>query len=97
MGDRVLNIKVSVDGILIPMKVADAEEEKEYRDAASLIQSRVQKLRAAYPSLNDKYYYAMAMLNTAVEIVRIYNRNETAPFLEAINDLEKEIDGVIKK
>ena len=79
------------------MKVADAEEEKEYRDAASLIQSRVQKLRAAYPSLNDKYYYAMAMLNTAVEIVRIYNRNETAPFLEAINDLEKEIDGVIKK
>ncbi len=91
--DRKLNISVSIEGIQLPLTVSNAEEEKIYRDAASNIQGRIHKLRAMYPTLkNDKYYYVMAMLNTAVESVRSTNRNDTQPFFDMMHDLESEID-----
>ena len=99
MDNKKLNITVSIDGIPLSLTVANSEEEKIYRDAASLSQARIQKLRAIYKDNvpNDKYYYVMAMLNTAVESVRISNRNDTSPFLEMMEDLEKEIDQHFKK
>ena len=51
-----LNINVTIEGIQLPIPVSNTEEEKMYRDAASLIQNRLRKLRDAYPSLpNEKY------------------------------------------
>jgi len=98
MDNRKLNITVSIDGIPLSLTVANAEEEKIYRDAASLSQGRIQMLRSKYTNVpNDKYYYVMAMLNTAVEAVRTSNRNDTQPFLEMMADLEKEIDQKVKK
>jgi hypothetical protein len=93
MNDKKLSIKVSIDGIPLSLTVSDADEEKLYRDAASLSQGRIQKLRALYPKVpSDNYYYAMAMLNTAVDAVRMSNRIDTQPFVEMMDDLEKEID-----
>jgi len=98
MNTKNLSIKVSIDGIPLSLTVSDAEEEKLYRDAASLSQGRIQKLRALYPKVpSDTYYYAMAMLNTAVDAVRMSNRNDTKPFMEMMEDLEKEIDQKFKK
>lgn len=89
------NIKVSIDGITLPMTVL-ATEEKIYRDAASLIQERIQRLRDMYPNVpNDKYYYIMAMLNTAVDAVRTSNRVDDNPYRECIADLTREIDKII--
>ena len=66
-----LNIKVTIEDIQLPLQVSTPDEEKVYRDAAAMIQRRIQRLRDAYPHLpNDKYYYVMAMLNTAVEAVK---------------------------
>lgn len=88
-----LNINVTIEDIQLPLQVATAEEEKIYRDAASNIQRRIQRLRDAYPHLpNDKYYYVMAMLNTAVEAVKAAERIDTKPYVEMIHDLEKEIE-----
>ena len=93
-----LNITVTVEGIQLPMTVSSTGEEIVYRDAASLIQNRLRKLRDTYPTLpSEKYYYAMAMLNTAVENVRAQDRLDTEPFMDMINDLNKELDKVIKK
>ena len=62
-----LNINVSIEGIRLPLQVSAPEEEKMYRDAATTIQRRIQRLRDTYPDVpNDKTYYVMAMLNTAV-------------------------------
>ena len=98
MENRKFNISVSIEGIQLPLTVSSAEEEKIYRNAASNIQGRVQKLRNMYPNLkNDKYYYVMAMLNTAVESVRTTNRNATQPFFDMMEGLEAEIDDCIKK
>ena len=88
-----LNIKVTIEDIPLPLQVSTPEEEKIYRDAASSIQRRIQRLRDAYPHLpNDKYYYAMAMLNTSVEAVKAANRLDTQPYVEMIQDIEKEIE-----
>lgn len=98
MSDRRLKINVSIEGIQLPLTVESAEEEKVYRDAASAIQNRIHQLRSMYPNLtNDKYYYVMAMLNTAVESVRTSNRNDTQPFIDMMRDLETEIDKNVKK
>ncbi|MBQ0046119.1 MAG: cell division protein ZapA [Prevotellaceae bacterium] len=90
-----LNIKVTIEDIPLPLQVSSAEEEKIYRDAASTIQRRVQRLRDAYPSLpSDKYYYVMAMLNTAVEAVKAADRIDTQPYVEMMHDIEKEIESL---
>lgn len=93
--DTKLNINVSIEGIQLPLTVNNTDEEKIYRDAASMIQQRIQKLRALYPTLpKDQYYYVMAMLNTAVEAVRAADRIDTEPYKEMMDDLTKVIDGI---
>ncbi len=90
-----LNINVTIEDIQLPLQVATPDEEKVYRDAAATIQRRVQRLREAYPNLpNDKYYYVMAMLNTAVEAIKAAERIDTQPYVEMIHDIEKEMDSL---
>lgn len=90
-----LNITVNIEDIRLPLQVATADEEKVYRDAASSIQRRIQRLRDAYPHLpNEKYYYVMAMLNTAVEAVKASNRTDTQPYVDMMHDIETEINSL---
>ncbi len=96
--ERKQNITVSIEGIQLPLTVKTEEEEKIYRDAASMIQDRLQKLRDLYPTLpNEKYYYAMVMLNTAADAVRASNRANMGPVLDIINDLNKDIEAITAK
>ena len=90
-----LNINVTIEGIQLPLQVSSADEEKVYRDAASAIQRRIQRLRDAYPDLpNEKLYYVMAMLNTAVEATKTSQRMSTEPYVEMMHDIEKEIESL---
>ncbi len=96
--DRKQNITVTVEGIQLPLTVKSEAEEKMYRDAASLIQNRLQKVRELYPTLpNDKYYYAMVLLNTAADAVRAAETANTGPVMDIVRDLDKEIEAVIAK
>lgn len=96
--ERRQNITVTIEGIQLPLTVKTEEEEKIYRDAASMIQDRLQKLRDLYPTLpNEKYYYAMVMLNTAADAVRAANRANMGPVLDIINDLNKDIEAITAK
>ncbi len=96
--ERRQNITVTIEGIQLPLTVRTEEEEKIYRDAASMIQDRLQKLRDLYPTLpNEKYYYAMVMLNTAADAVRASNRANMGPVLDIINDLNKDIEAITAK
>jgi hypothetical protein len=95
--DGKFNIKVNIEGIDLPLTVSSTDEEKVYRDAASLIQDRLRKLRTRYPSLpSDKYYYAMVMLYTAVDAVNASNSASTAPVMEMMADLDKELSDIVK-
>lgn len=93
MADKKQNISVTIEDIKLPLTASSPEEEKLYRDAAALIQGRVQRLRDAYPNLpNDKYYYVMAMLNTSIDAVRTANKVDTAEYNTMMYDIEKELD-----
>jgi hypothetical protein len=86
------NINVNIEGIDLPLSVSSPEEEKVYRDATILIQKRLRSLREFYPNLpSDKYYYAMAMLYTAVDAVRAENAASTEPFMTMMADLDHEL------
>ena len=92
-----LNIKVNIEDVDLPLTVNSTEEEKVYRDAASLIQDRLRKLRERYPNLPaDKYYYAMVMLYTAVDAVNANNNASTAPLMDMVSDLDKELSEILK-
>ena len=93
-----LNINVTIEGVQIPLQVSSPEEEKVYRDAASLIQTRLRNLRERYPNVpSDKYHYAMVLLYTGVDAVRASNKASTESYKDMIIDLEKEIDELLKK
>lgn len=87
-----LNIKVQIEGVQLPMQVSSPEEEKIYRDAAAAIQRRIQKLRDTYPDQSNIEYYAMAMLTTSVEAMRLASKADTQPYIEMMHDIEKEIE-----
>ena len=97
MADK-LSLNVTIEGIRLPLQVSTPDEEKIYRDAASTIQHRIQRLRDMYPQVpNEKYYYAMAMLNTAVEAVKATERLDNTPYVEMMHDLEQELDTLVIK
>ena len=87
-----LNIKVVIEGIELPMTVESPDEEKIYRDAAAAIQLRIQKLRDTYPEQPNIRYYAMAMLMTSVSATKLANTVDTQPYIDMMNDIEKEIE-----
>lgn len=90
-----LDINVVIEGIKLPVSVSTPDEEKIYRDAAASIQYRIQRLRDIYPSLpTEKYYYVMAMLNTAVEAAKALDRIDNTPYIDMMHDIEKEIDAL---
>ncbi len=93
MAETKQNIKVTIEDIALPLTASSPEEEKLFRDAASLIQNRIQRLREVYKNLpSDKYYYVMAMFNTAVDAVRAADRVDNTPYSTMMADIEKELD-----
>jgi len=90
------NINVNIEGVDLPLTV-ESEEEKIYRDATVMIQQRLRSLREHYPSLpSDKYYYAMAMLYTAVDAVKADSRASTKPFMEMMEYLKHDFDETLR-
>lgn len=86
------NINVNIEGVDLPLTV-ESEEEKIYRDASILIQQRLRQLRERYPNLPDnRYYYAMAMLYTAVDAVKASLDASRQPMLDMMADLKKDFD-----
>jgi len=96
MSDR-QKITLNIEEVQLPISVLSSEE-KLYRDAATLIQDRLRTLRTTYPTLpNEKYYYAMAMITTAVESVKRANLVDNTPYIDMIKDLGEEIDKILDK
>ena len=90
------NITITVEGIPLPMTVADATEEEVFRKAATEVQSRLRFLRTTYPGLpSNTYYYSMAMLLTAVDKIKMSMNVDNSPIFDTLNYLQGEIDGLI--
>ena len=88
-----ITVNVNIEGVTLPMTVATTEEERLYRQAATLVNNRLHAMRERYPDLpSDNYYFSMVLLNTAVEALRNEGKTDAKPVADLINSLEKEID-----
>ena len=94
---RKLTVNVNIEEITLPMTVSNTEDEEIYRKAASQVNERLRTMRQRYPDLpQEKYYYAMVMLNTAVDALRTERGKDISPVMSVISELERDIDNLVK-
>lgn len=80
------------------MTVSNIEQEKTVRDAADMVQAKLNLIYDRFPTLpSEEYYYAMASLNVAIEAVSTAEKASAAPVMDVLAQLQSEIDEVIKK
>lgn len=92
-----LTVNVNIEGITLPMTVKTTEDERIYREAASLVNARLNTMRSRYPNVpTEGHYAAMVMLNIAVELLKSENKQDNTPLMEMIKGLEEEISEVVK-
>ena len=94
--ERRQNITINIEGVQLPMAVNNEAEEEMYRQAANEVQTRLRFLRNTYPNLpSATYYYAMAMLLTAVDKIKMGMNVDNSPIFDTLNFLQREIEGTI--
>lgn len=89
-----LTVNVNIEEVTLPMTVNDTEDEEIYRKAASLVNERLRNMRKRYHDLPEKYYYAMVMLNSAVDALKAERNRDVTPVMDVISSLEQEIDNL---
>ena len=91
MESEFLRITIRLGKMLFPITVKRREEEI-YRAAQKLINERLNFYAGKYQHQGDETYMAMAMLDIAVALKKDEQRKDTAPLMEKITTLLKEIE-----
>lgn len=91
MESEFLRITIRLGKMLFPITVKRREEEI-YRAAEKLINERLNFYAGKYQHQGDETYMAMAMLDIAVVLKKDEQRKDTAPLMEKITTLLKEIE-----
>lgn len=71
------------------------EEEKLFRDAASIINMKLARYQERFPMQGTEKYNAFVMLDLATELLRQTDRNDTKPFMDSIEQLTAEMEDVL--
>lgn len=91
-----LTVNVNIEGVSLPMTVSSVEDEARIRKAALMINNRLQGMREKFPTLpSDNYYYAMVLLNTTVDVLKLESKSDASPIMEVLDDLGTEISQTI--
>ena len=72
------------------------EEEIFYRDAAKMIDNKLNKYRSLYPDFGTMKHWTMVALELAYENAKIKDSVDITPYMEKIKQLEDELDGYIR-
>ena len=94
--DDKLKIHLQIDRERYPL-VINREEEIYYREAAKMIDNKLNKYRRAYPEFSTVKHWAMAALELAFENMSMKDRNDTQPYVDKLKQLEEDIDKYIEK
>ena len=93
--DDKLKIHLQIDRERYPL-VISREEEIFYREAAKMIDNKLNKYRSLYPNLGTMKHWTMVTLELAYENAKIKDSVDTSPYTEKIKQLEDLLDGYIK-
>jgi len=92
--DDKLSIKVNVADRYYPLRV-DRNDEERIRKAARLINEKVLQYKQRYSDKDVQDFLAMAALQYVIKALEIENNNDTAPFIEALNVLDKKLENIL--
>ena len=92
--DKMIRIHVLIDGERYPMIVKRTDEFL-YREAAKSINERLNVYRETYPDIGIVKYWAMTAFDLAFEAMTYKNRNDTQPYRDKLEELEKELDKLL--
>ena len=96
--DNKQNIQIRIDDVVLPMVVKSEDEEQRYREAASMINSRLLSVKSKYPSVpNEKFYTAIVMLEIATKKVDESHVVSIAPYKQAIKELSADIQSAMEE
>jgi cell division protein ZapA len=102
MNDKI-RINLHIQGKNYPM-IIDPKDEAIYREAGRQVEELMNKYRLRYngsgmktTKLEDVDYLTMVAVSFAFENVKMENRNDTKPFLDAIQELTLELEDSFKK
>ena len=67
-------------------------KEKNYRDAADLINELFNQYRATFPHQSPEKYESTVLIDLAYRVIELENNTDTSPFAETIGKLKDEIE-----
>ena len=92
--DDLFEIKLMVGGTYYPLTIR-RKDERLYREAARRINDKLNRYREHFPQLSEEKYYVMAAVHIAMVNVMLEYFNDTAPYKEKIQQMDKELDSII--
>ena len=94
--DKMMKIHLQIDCQQYPLNIR-REDEKLYRDAAKLINNKLNKYRSHMPDMDSNNHWAMAAFEIAFENISMKDKNDTKPYMEKLEELTKILDSYIRK
>lgn len=91
-----LNIQLRLGNELFPITVK-REEEIHFRNAAKLINSKLDRYKATFPDQGNEKYMFMTLLDITVNFIKKEDKNDTEPYNNSLKLLTEEINKALKK
>jgi cell division protein ZapA len=92
--DDLFEIKLMVGGTYYPLTI-HRKDERLYREAARRINDKLNRYRERYPQLSEEKYYVMAAVHISMVNIMWEDFNDTAPYKDKIQQLDKELDSIL--
>ena len=94
LGD-LMKIHVLIDSVRYPM-IIKRTDEFQYREAARLLNERLNVYRESYQDIGAIKQWAMTAYEFAFEAVTYKTKNDTQPYKDKLEELGKELDEYLK-
>ena len=94
--DEKLSIRVNVADRYYPLKI-DRRDEEKIRRAAKMINEKVLKYKQRYSDKDVQDFLAMAALQYVIKVIECDTKQDVAPFVENIKELNTVLEKFIER
>ena len=89
-----LSIRINIADRYYPLKI-DRKDEERIRMAARQINEKVIQYKQRYSDKDTQDFLAMAALQFVIKSIDAEEKGEIEPVIEGIEEISKELDGII--
>lgn len=88
-------VNLLIGKLQMPLRVP-AEQEETFRNAAKMVNKRLERYETRFPGLNNENYLTTVLLDMAVRQLQNENREDTKPFVDSMQQLTEEIETALQ-